>query len=751
MQSIRRGKFTRYARNVTSLSRNYSDETLKILWGLCKNQCAQPECNIPLIEPATKYSRDRVIGNICHIYSVSSTGPRGTGGLTEKELKSHNNLILLCPTHHVLVDGQPETYTVEVLRDWKQRHEARMRKRVTPIQEDVKPQLESHPSFPTALVDQKIEEEVWSLRKARFFIEFDTARASLLLGRKIAEGELSGGTDAVRCRGLAWCSRLLSRSNELGNAEKYWELAKQLGNCPEVDVAEAFVLCQKGDRSEGLKILANIDSAISRAAALSIVSHHENTEEAAAWITSVGFEPADQSADGKCVLLTTQLELGRWTAAKEIVDSLADQDFEEVPVLHHFTALSYLLAAVPIDLRGSVYKQVPFDVVRFPLASDELGLEVRRKAEHHFLNAVSAAHDLGCCEAATVFDQYALWLQLTDPDQSANGRERLEQQLRDVTLALPVVHLGLQFGVKLDLAAVEKAIEQQIALHGGITRSAALVRFALAFTKKSPEEVANDIAIHFEELGKFLDKKSMQIIQVEMLSLAGLTDKAMNILKSLSEYGLTQTEDAHLRRVIAEVKSDDSVALLKAKFKQTDSLNDLVSLVVEFETRQDWDGLCEFALLLFERTRSIRDAERLATALFNTHRAEQLIKLLQLYSDFLAQSNHLQALYAWVLYQEGKFIESRTALARLSDELDDPNNRTLRVSLAISLGDWNSLYSFIANEYECRDERSAQELISAAQLAVRLESPYAKNIILSAVEKGKDDADVSGERLFSSL
>src|SRR5690606_29464482 len=94
--------------------------------------------------------------------------------------------------------------------------------------EAVQPDVFSHPYFPTALVDQKIEEEIEALRKTRFFGEVDRTNNARALGRRLVEGELSGGTDAVRSGALAWCARLLARSETVETAEEYLGLAKQL-------------------------------------------------------------------------------------------------------------------------------------------------------------------------------------------------------------------------------------------------------------------------------------------------------------------------------------------------------------------------------------------------------------------------------------------------------------------------------------------------------------------------------------------
>ena len=223
---------------------------------------------------------------------------------------------------------------------------------------------------------------------------------------------------------------------------------------------------------------------------------------------------------------------------------------------------------------------------------------------------------------------------------------------------------------------------------------------------------------------------------------AGVTDQATKILKSLIEDGLTEAEEVHLRGVIAVAQGEDSVAVRKTQFKHSDSLGDLASLVDELEAKQDWEGLGEFGRLMFDRTRSVQDAKRFATALSNTHRNEQLIEFLRQHPDFLAQSKHLQFLFALALYYEGKLIESRSELAKLRQGVHDPIHQTLEVNITIAIGDWISLNTIVANEYTNRGERSAEELISAAQIAVRLGSPHAKDLVFSAVEKGKDDADI---------
>ena len=137
--------------------RNYSQKTLKILFGLSGNQCAHPECTNNVIEPATEKSNAAVIAQICHIYAISDDGPRGKAGLTNEELNSPDNLILLCPTHHKVVDNQYETYPAEMLKQWKQNHESKtMENRLSASLDNVSSNVFPRSDFPTELVDHEI-------------------------------------------------------------------------------------------------------------------------------------------------------------------------------------------------------------------------------------------------------------------------------------------------------------------------------------------------------------------------------------------------------------------------------------------------------------------------------------------------------------------------------------------------------------------------------------------------------------------
>lgn len=106
-----------------SPSRNYSSKTIKILFATCMNECAHPDCTTPIIQPKTELSDAAVIGHIAHIFAASNDGPRGKASLSEADRNLPDNLLLLCPTHHSVVDKQHETYPAAMLLGWKSSHE----------------------------------------------------------------------------------------------------------------------------------------------------------------------------------------------------------------------------------------------------------------------------------------------------------------------------------------------------------------------------------------------------------------------------------------------------------------------------------------------------------------------------------------------------------------------------------------------------------------------------------------------------
>jgi hypothetical protein len=92
---------------------------VKSLWGRAANRCSFTDCKIELTPDGAK----ETLGEMAHIIAKSPDGPRGKSDIPPESRDSYENLILLCPTHHKIVDKDPEKWTVDILKQMKEKHE----------------------------------------------------------------------------------------------------------------------------------------------------------------------------------------------------------------------------------------------------------------------------------------------------------------------------------------------------------------------------------------------------------------------------------------------------------------------------------------------------------------------------------------------------------------------------------------------------------------------------------------------------
>lgn len=93
---------------------------MKILWGRSSYKCAI--CRTNLIEEKRE-NNQYIIGEMAHIKGENLNSARYDPHMTDEERNGYDNLILLCPTCHAKIDADPQTYTVEILKQKKTEHE----------------------------------------------------------------------------------------------------------------------------------------------------------------------------------------------------------------------------------------------------------------------------------------------------------------------------------------------------------------------------------------------------------------------------------------------------------------------------------------------------------------------------------------------------------------------------------------------------------------------------------------------------
>ena len=99
---------------------DFTESTRRKLRDRVANLCSKPECRKNTVAANLETIDNRtIIGEAAHICAASSGGPRFDQEMTAKDIKSFENGIWLCSICHKIIDREPKTYPVEMLKDWK--------------------------------------------------------------------------------------------------------------------------------------------------------------------------------------------------------------------------------------------------------------------------------------------------------------------------------------------------------------------------------------------------------------------------------------------------------------------------------------------------------------------------------------------------------------------------------------------------------------------------------------------------------
>lgn len=96
---------------------NSTVQTRSKLFALSGNRCAFPGCPHPIVGESKN-----LLAEICHIEGAKKGSERFNARQTNEQRRAFKNLILLCPTHHV-VTNDVGIYTVDVMWRLKADHE----------------------------------------------------------------------------------------------------------------------------------------------------------------------------------------------------------------------------------------------------------------------------------------------------------------------------------------------------------------------------------------------------------------------------------------------------------------------------------------------------------------------------------------------------------------------------------------------------------------------------------------------------
>ncbi len=591
------------------------------------------------------------------------------------------------------------------------------------------------------IVDDEVERQIQLIRRGRFFTGAKTKALTEKLLNDLNAGILSASSSIVKARGLAFCARMLCADEAsrklcwsiLGDAERYG------ADLDEIKIAHACLIAGDGNVDGALATLSAVDNLISRGVAFRLIITHRGMQAAKDWLARAGLREQDLDAESKSSLLQADLAAMDWDAALIRVDALSEEELEDAPILLTQAANTYVAQLVPEENRAFIIEQIPLEAAEFSLSADrkrewDRAVEMLRRS-------VASLNALGLNDAANANEDFALWLDLRSSDRAVaeHARSILADSIRsDRKTLLRRLHLVISFRLPFDFGSVKEQIDRETALSGGKSFEAALARLALMFAIRAPNDAAEYLMLHRAQISQILSERAILSFEIQLRARAGQTESAADLLKKLKLTGIGKDEEQKLDSVIQEASGADPVEMRRRSFEETGGIVDLSNLVAALELVGDTNGLIPYADELFNRTKDVRDGERLVAAYV-------AIKDYQAILDFFAENPSYESLSpqlicsrAWALREAGNLVEAKSILEPL---LNGANRaiRDLHVEIGVASGDWEALTTFVEAEWSERSKRSAEELLRGAELAFRLNLQRAKPLAIAAAEMGSDN------------
>lgn len=99
-----------------------TDRAVKMLFAASGGVCAFTGSDTPII----RRESGALLGEMCHIRAASLARPRYDPDQSDDQRTETHNLIILRPTHHSLIDQDPQKYSAAALQRMKAQHETRV-------------------------------------------------------------------------------------------------------------------------------------------------------------------------------------------------------------------------------------------------------------------------------------------------------------------------------------------------------------------------------------------------------------------------------------------------------------------------------------------------------------------------------------------------------------------------------------------------------------------------------------------------
>lgn len=100
-----------------------SEQVKRRLWSSSGGFCQNPSCRTELFRFFDS-GKATSLEQFAHVIAQKPSGPRGKDSLPVSQRDEFDNLIMLCPACHTIVDKNQAEYDIQLLLRWKDEHES---------------------------------------------------------------------------------------------------------------------------------------------------------------------------------------------------------------------------------------------------------------------------------------------------------------------------------------------------------------------------------------------------------------------------------------------------------------------------------------------------------------------------------------------------------------------------------------------------------------------------------------------------
>lgn len=580
-------------------------------------------------------------------------------------------------------------------------------------------------------LESYIRSEVLMLRRQRILQGEDVVSRARALGSRLEQG-LSYADRTLRAAAYQEVATVLVRSECMQEGEDFIDKAEAIGADVTPDRARVKIL--KGDADAAMRLLRDRTDNLSKGILIDAIRARDGNDAAIEYFEQ-NLTRDDLTPQSLAALATRYAERGDYEKACGLLVGATSDDISENPAIL-FLRARYRVASV---LPRSEAQQFALNIGYIP------GPEVIPNSVGSQPSILSAINDLSELQETSrklnlpgireAVEMELLFLKITSPDESirAEANTFIRARLSNLSTAMDLMPFALRYGLEIDWAAVRGELEKAKQLGGW---DQAQLRAALAATvaKNVPQDIADFIEKHRSELETQEGRGVVAHLEIQALVGCGEPEKAQQRLAQSIE-DLSEGQIAFLKGRFAEAKGENSAAIRLAQYEKSGSVDDLLLLVAALGEARD-NRLGEYLVRLWHERHHIDDARRACDVFTDQNRLDELDQFLNELGEAARSEPHLRTHLAWSLFRQGDFDKAKSELASLSkQDINTENTRQLTILIAIESGNWASLETYVQEELAQRENRSARELISAAQIAAAIKSAMAMPLAVAAVEK----------------